>query len=623
MYLSELRIWNFRRFGTKKLANGSESPGLSLRFNEGLNLLVGENDSGKTAIVDAIKLIILTQSREYIRLEYEDFHIPPELHGENERSNWLRIECIFRGFENKEAKNFLEWLGIEKGHSGKEEYFLRAFLKAERKGLKIPPYNVKAGPDEEGLYLEGEARDLLRGLYLKPLRDAESELIPGRRSRLAQILNSHDAFDSSGADHRLLWVTKNANRSIQNYFKGLGDDDKPLPDQAGKQLLEDINTYLSKFFTENEKNKVASFSIADPELKSILEKLILDLVEAKAGLGSYNRLYIAAELLLLKREDYTGLKLALVEEIEAHLHPQAQLRLIEYLHDEISVKSKVQLILTTHSPNLASKVKLRNLIICKNGSAFPMDSSSTELEKGDYLFLERFLDVTKANLFFAQGVILVEGHAENLLIPVIAEIIGKPLSQYGVSIVDVNGIAFLRYSRIFRRKNLDRGEMGIPVSVVIDNDIPPDKGLEEAQVQQEKTKKAARYDGQGVKTFISPVWTLEYDISLSSIRDLFYKAVLRAEKIQNSDQIGLTTKKISEIEKQFQIDFVDWTGRTRDQVASKIFKDIIQQKNISKAIIAQCFTDVLKQEEQGELRQRILDDHCLKYLVGAINHACS
>jgi putative ATP-dependent endonuclease of OLD family len=116
---------------------------------------------------------------------------------------------------------------------------------------------------------------------------------------------------------------------------------------------------------------------------------------------------------------------------------------------------------------------------------------------------------------------------------------------------------------------------------------------------------------------------LEYDISLSSIRDLFYKAVLRAEKIQNSDQIGLTTKKISEIEKQFQIDFVDWTGRTRDQVASKIFKDIIQQKNISKAIIAQCFTDVLKQEEQGELRQRILDDHCLKYLVGAINHACS
>ena len=68
--------------------------------------------------------------------------------------------------------------------------------------------------------------------------------------------------------------------------------------------------------------------------------------------------------------------------------------------------------MTTHSPNLASKVKLDNLIICRGDKAFPMGSDFTELEKGDYLFLERFLDVTKANLFFAQGVILVEGDAE-------------------------------------------------------------------------------------------------------------------------------------------------------------------------------------------------------------------
>lgn len=476
MYLSELKIWNFRKFGTKPATDGSQGPGLFLRFNKGLNLLVGENDSGKTAIVDAIKLTILTQSREYVRLEYEDFHIPLGLSGESKRSNWLRIECVFRGFDNRpeEAKNFLEWLGVEKGVSGIEEYFLRVYLRAERKGRRVY-YDVKAGPDEDGLQIEGEARDLLRALYLKPLRDAESELIPGRRSRLAQILNSHETFDSSDSEHHLLQITKRANKSIRNYFKGLEDDDvTPLADQAGRQLLDDINAYLIEFFTEKEKNKIASFSIADPELKSILEKLILDLVEAKAGLGSYNRLYIAAELLLLRRENYTGLKLALVEEIEAHLHPQAQLRLIEYLHREVSDKSDVQLILTTHSPNLASKVKLQNLIICKNGRAFPMDNSSTEIEKGDYLFLERFLDVTKANLFFAQGVIMVEGHAENLVIPTIAEIIGKPLSRHGVSIVNVNGTAFLRYSRIFRRASLDDGEMGIPVAVFTDNDIHPD-----------------------------------------------------------------------------------------------------------------------------------------------------
>jgi putative ATP-dependent endonuclease of OLD family len=502
-------------------------------------------------------------------------------------------------------------------------YFLRVYLRAERKGRRVY-YDVKAGPDEDGLQIEGEARDLLRALYLKPLRDAESELIPGRRSRLAQILNSHETFDSSDSEHHLLQITKRANKSIRNYFRGLEDDDvTPLADQAGRLLLDDINAYLIEFFTEKEKNKIASFSIADPELKSILEKLILDLVEAKAGLGSYNRLYIAAELLLLRRENYTGLKLALVEEIEAHLHPQAQLRLIEYLHREVSDKSDVQLILTTHSPNLASKVKLQNLIICKNGRAFPMDNSSTELEKGDYLFLERFLDVTKANLFFAQGVIMVEGHAENLVIPTIAEIIGKPLSRHGVSIVNVNGTAFLRYSRIFRRASLDDGEMEIPVAVVTDNDIHPDSRLGELQLQQKRAEKAARYNGQGVKTFVSPVWTFEYDISLSDLRDLFYKAVFRAEKIQNSDQIGLTPDKIAETEQQFQRDSADWPTQTRAQVASQIYIDFIQHKGISKPIIAQCFADILKQEEQDMLRQKILADSYLRYLVDAINYACS
>ena len=403
----------------------------------------------------------------------------------------------------------------------------------------------------------------------------------------------------------------------------MDDDVTPLPDQAGKHLLDDINAYLKEFFTEKEQNKIASFSIADPELKSILEKLILDLVEAKAGLGSYNRLYIATELLLLKRENYTGLKLALVEEIEAHLHPQAQLRLIEYLNNEVSDKSDVQLIMTTHSPNLASKVKLRNLIVCKNENAFPMDSSSTELEEGDYLFLERFLDVTKANLFFTQGVILVEGDSENLLIPTIADIIGKPLSKYGVSIVNVNGKAFLRYSRIFRRRSLDNGEMGIPVAVVTDNDIPPDNQLKELELQRKRAEKAAKYDGQTVSTFVSPVWTLEYDISLSNLRGLFYKAVLCAEKIQNSDQIGLTQDNITAIEGQAQRDLADWATKSKPEVASQIYNDHIKRKNISKAIIAQCFANLLKQEDQNTLREKINADGYFRYLVDAINYACS
>ncbi len=485
-------------------------------------------------------------------------------------------------------------------------------------------YEIKAGPDEEGTILDLKARDLLRATYLKPLRDAETELTPGRKSRLAQVLDSHEAFNSSRQDHYLIEITKAANRSIRNYFKGVKDDGiTQLPDQDGKKLLEDINTYLREFFTEREKNKMADFSMTDPELKSILEKLVLDLVETRAGLGSYNRLYIATELLLLKRNDYSGLRLALIEEIEAHLHPQAQLRLIEYLQNEVSQKSDVQLIMTTHSPNLASKVKLENLVVCKNGKAFSMNSSYTELEKGDYLFLQRFLDVTKANLFFAQGVILVEGDAENLLIPTIADIIGKPLSQYGVSVVNVNSTAFLRYSRIFKRKSKEEGEMGIPVAIITDNDMRPDRGICHTNVQEARLARAAEYDGQGIQTYISPVWTLEYDICLGDLCNLFYKAVLCAEKIQNSNQIGLTEKKMAEIDKQYQCDVASWEGKPRNEVAGIIYEGIILHKRLSKAIIAQCFAELLRKENPVSIKELILRDSQLGYIVDAINYVCT
>jgi putative ATP-dependent endonuclease of the OLD family len=402
----------------------------------------------------------------------------------------------------------------------------------------------------------------------------------------------------------------------------LSDDDvSKLDDQAGKKLLDDVNLYLTEFFTEKEKNKIANFSISDPNMKSILEKLALDLIETKAGLGSYNRLYIAAELLLLRRQNYTGLKLGLIEEIETHLHPQAQLRLIEYLQGEISEKTDVQLIMTSHSPNLSSKVSLENLILCKNNSAFSMNSASTELEKGDYLYLQRFLDVTKANLFFAQGVILVEGDAENILIPTIAEIIGKPLSKYGVSVVNVNSTAFLRYSRIFKRKNTADEQMGIPVAVVTDCDIKPDSKSVEG-INTERAEKEARYNGQGVKTFISPVWTLEYDICLSQLKTFFYTAVLQAGKIQNSNQIGLTDEKIREVDNEVQRDFEAWKTNTNQEIASKIYVDYIKGKDISKAIVAQNFAGILKSMDPNTLKPVILTDQYIKYLVDAIQYAC-
>lgn len=91
------------------------------------------------------------------------------------------------------------------------------------------------------------------------------------------------------------------------------------------------------------------------------------------------------------------------------------------------------------------------------------------MKPADYKFLERFLDATKANLFFARGLIMVEGDAENLLIPAIAQLIGRNLYKYGVSVVNVGSTAYKRYVNIFKRK--DGKSFGMPIAVVSDLDV--------------------------------------------------------------------------------------------------------------------------------------------------------
>src|SRR5690606_9298541 len=144
--------------------------------------------------------------------------------------------------------------------------------------------------------------------------------------------------------------------------------------------------------------------------------------------------------------------------------------LIDFL-DKQSKNLGFQSIITSHSNSLASKVDLNNLILCKDSNAYSLRKGETELSSGDYEFLRRFLDNTKANLFFANGVIIVEGDAENLIIPTLAEYIGFPLHKHGISVVNVGSTALLRYAKIFQRK--DGNGIGIKVSCITDRDIPP------------------------------------------------------------------------------------------------------------------------------------------------------
>ena len=183
MYLSILKLWNFRKFGSggDVVTDNNEirNPDLEVQFQNGLNILIGENDSGKTAIIDAIKLVLKTHSTEWTRVESEDFY---------NKTERLRIECVFRGFKDKdeEAMHFVEWLGME-GEDESAEPYLRLMLDIQHNDDRILHFEVRAGADDGGSALDAEAKDYLKATYLKPLRDAQQELIPKRNSRLSQI----------------------------------------------------------------------------------------------------------------------------------------------------------------------------------------------------------------------------------------------------------------------------------------------------------------------------------------------------------------------------------------------------------------------------------------------------
>ena len=169
----------------------------------------------------------------------------------------------------------------------------------------------------------------------------------------------------------------------------------------------------------------------EKKIYSLLEKLDLNIQKdsvsnyANVGLGTSNLMSMACEMLL--NQDNNELStFMLIEEPEAHIHAQRQLKLIQSMQKK---GENQQVIMTTHSPLLASVVELNNLLLIQNRKAFSMREGETMLDSSDYKFLERYLDATKANLFFAKGVIIVEGPGEALLLPTLAQLLNRKFNR--------------------------------------------------------------------------------------------------------------------------------------------------------------------------------------------------
>ncbi|MCU8084416.1 ATP-dependent nuclease [Shewanella sp. SM23] len=666
MYLAELTITNFRSFGPD---------GITVKFREGLTALVGENDSGKTAVIDALRFLLGTTDQEWLRFSDDDFHKASK---GSSVSNEIKIFGTFKKLTPGDKSGFAEYLtyGVSQGDEPIFHLTLTAKRMGTRAGRQYISTDLRSGKNGEGPNLDNNCRLLLAATYLRPLRDAERELSSGRNSRLSMVLNSLDGaevgklFDAASTD--LSSFSFDDIRQLG--LLGLGDLFNKLIElhphiDNGKSK---VNRHLDELQLHGDSLK-SSISVSQngsgsQRLRQLLDKLTLnvDNTLGRMGLGSNNILFIACELILLA-DGQDNFPLLLIEEPEAHVHAQRQLRLIQYLQKIVASQddneNKPQIIITTHSPNLASEVDLNNLVVIRAGKAFSTADGETELDSNDYKFLSRFLDVTKANLFFARGVMIVEGDAENILMPTLAKCIGKDFTEHGVSMVNVGGVGLRRYAKIFMRKNpAQDGIQPAPVACVTDLDVMPNCGpyiikiikdnsdwpilgdgeerkwrakqdFQGTGLNEHKEKIKSKAHGQSVKSFVADEWTLEYDLAFANNNALAEEVCIAAQlaiwdegdnysEYTAKEKFEKAQTKYADLKEEADQLAVDKGWDKNEVLASKVYAKYVTGSKASKSIAAQYLCEIILDNTKRDITYN-LRVKLPSYVVEAIDYVTS
>ncbi len=457
MYLAELTIKNFRKLRDAKL-----------KFQPGLNVLVGPNNVGKSAVVDALRTLLAGHDEPYPRLDVSDRHRPAE----GESAGDISFHFVFKGLEHDDEADFTAALKMGSDKAMEAHIHVR-YTDADQTGR----FRVKRWcGDHQDVALTSDMMENLRGVYLQPLRDAAQSLKPSRNSQLARLL--HLLTDEPGREAinlalRELDEKLQQNQSIQNTYTAISGRHGAM---MGDQLAQALAVGLS----------ATDFQRLSARLSLTAESLEIE----QNGLGFNNLIFMAVVLSELAKNAEASYRSLIVEEPEAHLHPQLQRVLLCYLAGIPTSEGEkpVQLFVTSHSPNFASNSKLESLVCLVENDAgvetfFPRD---VKFGKGKREKLERYLDVTRAELFFARRVIFVEGAAELMLVDALAKRMDLDLREYGVSLISVEGLNFDSFLPLFGENGLR-----IPVAVVTDADPfeeeevgnPPNGELDEDAIE--------------------------------------------------------------------------------------------------------------------------------------------
>jgi predicted ATP-dependent endonuclease of OLD family len=474
MHIDELKIEGFRTF---------KRP-FGVKLNPGLNVIVGENGAGKTAIVSALRQLFVDSEAGRYLVTDQDFHLGFEVGAT--RAQEFNISAVFANLDKVEKLAFLNWEDID------DKTVLNLHVQ-NRELSGRHKRTLWAGKSKTAV--EADTLDLIRCVYLPPLRNAEDKLSNGPRSRLAKLLKAICKKDllkhqEDGTQHPL--VVK-----VEEFNKELAESDDYAIKSANEFIVKSLKNAIGENFAQGTRIQFSETDFSRiveglrllffPDLSPADESQFRDLEEN--SLGFNNLIYIAsilAELSLASdvRDPESGyFHLLLIEEPEAHLHPQLQTRLLRYLSDTAK-KNSVQVVVTTHSTVLASAVPIDSLIHVACAPA-PVATSliSCGLSQASKDFINRWLDVTKSNLLFARGLLFVEGIAEAIVLPELArevlsaQPIGKnTLCDHGVSVVNLNGIYFSHFMQLFCNINpLQPAAANIPVRCAGITDLDPAK----------------------------------------------------------------------------------------------------------------------------------------------------